>query len=392
MSAPTPATLTEAVGALPLLRHIILRDDKSSTYKLGLLRALCRAADGSAGLATEERNYISLPLGIVAMNWLRLYLPLLKADLPQVPPNLDGRERLGFVKEPTRALMLVMTPTIDLRIGQQFSAETGRLLHTALASVVNTITNMPAKFMKHEDGSPVVQIVRKRAPLPRNSLILKASYLAAFGVIRVPRDLWLVLQHLAVWIEPTLIEEWKRLTRSYAQRRTSTPIDEVTLANAMVWTEPVRARSEPSAIALRLLASGQELYCIWSGRRLSAQTLDVDHCLPWAVWPCSDLWNLLPAHRKVNQHDKRDRLPSKGALLGARDAILSWWSSAYLGDGETALAARFEQEARASLPGTNGGGRFLDLSQFFDAVDAQRQRLLHDQQVPEWDCRRPIAG
>jgi DNA invertase Pin-like site-specific DNA recombinase len=29
--------------ALPLLRHVILNDQKSATYKLGLLRALCRA-------------------------------------------------------------------------------------------------------------------------------------------------------------------------------------------------------------------------------------------------------------------------------------------------------------------------------------------------------------
>ena len=36
----------DGTGALPLLRHVILNDAKSSTYKLGLLRALCRAADG----------------------------------------------------------------------------------------------------------------------------------------------------------------------------------------------------------------------------------------------------------------------------------------------------------------------------------------------------------
>ena len=39
----------DGTGALPLLRHIILNDAKSATYKLGLLRALCRAADGQAG-------------------------------------------------------------------------------------------------------------------------------------------------------------------------------------------------------------------------------------------------------------------------------------------------------------------------------------------------------
>ena len=41
----------DGTGALPLLRYVILNDQKSATYKLGLLRALCRAADGQAGMA-----------------------------------------------------------------------------------------------------------------------------------------------------------------------------------------------------------------------------------------------------------------------------------------------------------------------------------------------------
>jgi hypothetical protein len=45
----------DGTGALPLLRHVILNDQKSATYKLGLLRALCRAADGSAGMVRDER-------------------------------------------------------------------------------------------------------------------------------------------------------------------------------------------------------------------------------------------------------------------------------------------------------------------------------------------------
>jgi hypothetical protein len=67
----------DGTGALPLLRHLILMDAKSATYKLGLLRSLCRTADGSAGLAEEGGDeHVRLPLGLVALNWLRLYLPL----------------------------------------------------------------------------------------------------------------------------------------------------------------------------------------------------------------------------------------------------------------------------------------------------------------------------
>lgn len=73
----------DGTGALPLLRHIILNDQKSSTYKLGLLRALCRAADGQAGMAADGgEDRVALPLGVVALHWLRLYLPLVAAGMP----------------------------------------------------------------------------------------------------------------------------------------------------------------------------------------------------------------------------------------------------------------------------------------------------------------------
>ena len=53
----------DGTGALPLLRHLTLADAKSATYKLGLLRAPRRAADGAAGWAEEDgEDHIRLPL------------------------------------------------------------------------------------------------------------------------------------------------------------------------------------------------------------------------------------------------------------------------------------------------------------------------------------------
>jgi SAM-dependent methyltransferase len=97
--------LDDGTGALPLLRHVILNDQKTATYKLGLLRVLCRAADGQAGMAEErDEDTVVLPLGLVALNWLRLYLPLVDAGLPQAPRNA-GPDGLGFAGEGFRALM-----------------------------------------------------------------------------------------------------------------------------------------------------------------------------------------------------------------------------------------------------------------------------------------------
>jgi len=60
----------DGAGALPLLRGVILNDEKSSTYKLGLLRAIARVADATPALAVSnlEDDTVDLPLGIVALN------------------------------------------------------------------------------------------------------------------------------------------------------------------------------------------------------------------------------------------------------------------------------------------------------------------------------------
>ncbi|WP_339799578.1 methyltransferase domain-containing protein, partial [uncultured Marinobacter sp.] len=67
----------DGTGALPTLRHIIVNDDKSSTYKLGLLRTLVRLADSSPGLVLKRSDdWVELPLGAVGLYWLMLYQPL----------------------------------------------------------------------------------------------------------------------------------------------------------------------------------------------------------------------------------------------------------------------------------------------------------------------------
>jgi hypothetical protein len=80
------------------------------------------------------------------------------------------------------------------------------------------------------------------------------------------------------------------------------------------------------------------------------ESLDVDHCFPWAAWPCDDLWNLLPAHRSVNQNQKRDRLPGAALLVSAQDRIEEWWEQGYQKAPNPLLAERFFGEAKASLP------------------------------------------
>ena len=375
----------DGTGALPLLRHVILNDDKSSTYKLGLLRVLCRIADGAGGLASPaDDEYVEIPMGLVALTWIRLYKPLLGADMPQNPSNAHGGERLGFAKAAFGRLGGVSHH--DLRVGMRFHGDTGVALHQALRDAVDTIRRMPAHYMTYpNDDGPILPVTGSMAGARgARAGQLDAPYLASFGTMRVPVHLWLAVQRFAAWIEPAIVAEWKRVTRSYGERQ-GRRLDAERLSAAMTWSDPTRDVRLARERAEQLLAA-RRLHCVWSGKRLSAASLDVDHCFPWAIWPCGDLWNLMPAHRTVNQREKRDRLPADRLLRAAQDRILGWWHAAYRADPDHPLAERFGLEAAVSLPGVAPGD--TDLDACYSALNLQRLRLKQNQQVPEWSGER----
>jgi hypothetical protein len=374
----------DGTGALPLLRHVILHDDKASTYKLGLLRALCRIADGWAGMARDtEDGHITIPLGLVAVTWLRLYLPLMAADLPQSVLNTAGVARIGFAREGFKALLGGLLSPLDLKVGAPLSGSAAIALHAALRDASDTITRVPATFLTYPGSNrPILPVIRMRGAPVTGGMTLDDARLWSYGEMRVPEELWRALQRFAVWVEPSLIAEWTRLMHSYAARQ-DRALDSGRIAAAMTWADPVRDVSVPRAISTAMLRTGKSVRCVWTGTDLTPENLDIDHAFPWTAWPCGDLWNLVPAHRRVNQHRKRDLLPSESILRQARDAILGWWDAAYL-TGRDVLPVRFSEEACASLPGLRGSGQIAAPEEVFAAMGLQRLRLRLDQGVPEW--------
>jgi SAM-dependent methyltransferase len=369
----------DGTGALPLIRHIILNDDKSSTYKLALLRVLSRIADSSAGYARDtDDGYVAVPLGLVGLYWIRLFKPLLLNDLPQSPTN-RGYDRLGFAKEGFRNLADVSH--LDLRIGMLFGSERSAALHSALRDACDTITNMPAHFITYATGGAVFPIKRGRRISKPAALHIDLPYLSSFGELLIPRHLWRALQRFDVWIEPALVAEWSRLISVYAERQRR-EIAEAKIAGAMKWSDPSRDVRIARDQAIRLMGTGK-LHCVWSGRSLTPGSLHVDHCFPWAVWPCDDLWNLLPAHREVNQNQKRDRLPGAEVLRSAQERIEDWWDRGFLKADNQPLSVRFTTEAKATLPIVAKAE--LQLDDVFAAVNLQQLRLKNDQQVPVWE-------
>jgi SAM-dependent methyltransferase len=373
----------DGAGALPLLRGIILNDEKSSTYKLGLLRAVARVADTTPALAIPhmEEDTIEIPLGVVALNWVRMYLPLVSATLPQMPGN-SGPDGLGFAKTGFRELLASNVSGQDLRIGARFTGERAAMVARALSEARRTIAEMPARYIRFPNSDARVFEVASATPSRiKGELVLDGETLSTFGHLLVPGHIWRTLQRLGSWVEPVLVGEWARLVRTYGERM-GRPISNGEVEAALTWLDPVRDTALARLTAKRMLEQGRQLSCVWTGTRLGVGVLDIDHCLPWSAWPCGDLWNLLPAAPRVNQHLKRDRLPSASALAGARRSIIAWWEEAWLQDH--ALQIRFQRETAAALPISQGAS----IEEVFAALEWRRLRLRQDQQVPEWSGAR----
>ncbi len=367
----------DGLGALPLLRHVIINDSKASTYKLALLRVLVRIADSATGLVEDvDDDTVAVPLGLVALYWIRAFKPLIEHDAPQKPPNRNDTG-LGFVKAGFRALRDISP--YSLRLGARFSGAEGESLLAALRDVRTTITQMPAHYITYP-GQQHQVFVAQTARTPRvSSFTLDGPFLGSFGRLLVPRHLWQAMSRYAAWIEPALINEWTGLMQGY-EGDARRPHDEHLAL--LRWLDPEHDTRLVRDFALRIREGNQALYCLWSGRKLR-DVFAVDHCLPFAAWPCNDLWNLFPAHPSVNQK-KGDRLPSAESLVGARERILEWWQTAFVGQG--AIAERFVDEAIAALPGTLACSTSPSPEDVFDGLMMQRATLKRDQQLAEWIC------
>src|SRR5689334_9280823 len=146
-------------------------------------------------------------------------------------------------------------------------------------------------------------------------------------------------QHLCWTSAPALVAEWIRIMKNYliGQGR---QVNEETFFRATRWSDPERDVRLARELALGLLQRNQ-LFCVWTGKKLKEESLDIDHCFPWSAWPCGDLWNLLPALRSVDQHQKTDRLPSAERLAKAREIIIDWWNAGYVRNTNPLIGEQF---------------------------------------------------
>ena len=145
-----------------------------------------------------DDEHVAIPMGLVALTWIRLYKPLLAANLPQSPQNHRGGLQLGFAKEAFGRLADLSQR--DLRVGLRLTGDSGQALHQALRDVAATVRRMPAHYMTYPNSpEPILPVEAARAARYPGVARLDEPYLASFGTMRVPIHLWLAAQRFAAW-------------------------------------------------------------------------------------------------------------------------------------------------------------------------------------------------
>lgn len=369
----------EGLGTLPLLRHLVLVDGKSSTYKIALLRIAARIADTASGCARHGPDHVTIPMGLVALFWMRMYKPLIENGLPQMPLG----QRPAFANDSFHALKMIHP--VELRAGVTFHGDTARHLHRSLGDIARLIRDMPARYLTWPaSDKPIFPVSVSRRQSAGAQVTIDEAYLWSFGEFQIPMEIWQTLTRYNVWIEPVLVTEWARLIEGYAG---TTRKDVRQLAPALLaWADPDRDTRIAKAAVARIAAAGTPLYCVWSGTRLTA-SIHIDHCFPYAAWPCGDAWNLMPASARVNG-EKSNRLVTRHALEQASERIEEWWTNAFLTADAHAHAAFF-QEAAQTLPLLIERPRASDV---IEAMQTHRLRLAKDQGLRPWEPTRPARA
>ncbi|MDG3087755.1 class I SAM-dependent methyltransferase [Vibrio hannami] len=366
-------------GDLNKVRHIIVNDSKSSTYKLALLRVLLRIADAHPGCVIDRSNgEVAIPLGLVALYWIKAYKRLI--DVGNIQQNSNTTKGLTFIT-PDGWEKIKHLSADDLSVGSLFAGEDATAIQKTIQASVKAMKDGPIKYIYTGSLSDNQQEFSTVSPTRRrkmqSSIYLDNSFFESYGSFVLNESLWECFRLYNSWIEPLVVNQWIMQMQRFKLNQDNN-ISLQTYHNCLVWLEKDHDTSEVRNRVHELRDNKTALTSAWSNTKLN-NTFHVDHCLPFAYWPNNDKWNLLPTTKTENLN-KKDRLPSKPRLVESKHRILDWWQLAW-GEND-AHRQRFFTEASLSLP--NVPPQCYEFEEVFEAMGLQIQGVKNRLLVGEW--------
>lgn len=305
---------SEANRPLDRIESVLRNDRKVATYKLALLRAFCDIAERDENAVTWfPDGYVGMPVEALAECWLAYYWPLIAAPvhIPQSQTDFSDSKKRLLIRENLKNL-------IDLAsYGDEISSETAYAILLAswkkgaysqdikaqLNLVLKTFTKaIITGPVRHSDGGGMYH------------------YNDSASLVMIESDLWREFCLSSHWIRDSITLRWADLCEKFARKN----CPDINKGIVLPFLLPNVDLKREQSIARQMYEEHPNLACVWTDKKITLASMDVDHALPFSLWRNNDLWNLLPAARKVN-NEKRDKIPTLELLRRRKEAIVETW-------------------------------------------------------------------
>lgn len=317
---------------LDRIESVLRNDRKTATYKLALLRAFCDLAERDDNAVNwRGSKQVAIPIRNIAECWLLYYWPLVASPtlIPQNNSIASGGKPMKF-RASLQALIDMATQyyggtseSILSLFCENWKKNTlpeplAKQLNKTLTTIQSTIKDGPVKYAEQGD---------------------MFSYDNITKAVLIDAELWTEFCLTGYWVKDSLLLRWAELCVRFASNHL--PQVSKGIVIEILLQAPEIKREQKAARELYL--KQENLRCVWSDRSLKANTLHVDHALPYSLWHNNQLWNLLPSHQIIN-NKKSDSVPSSSFLKIRQEAIINCWQ--YLHTSEKHL---FEYEVERTL-------------------------------------------
>lgn len=307
------------------LAKIVERESKESTYKFALLRGTIDIIQNSPNLKHAGDNLrIYYPIGSLVLKWIEYYWPLFNKKVPQRPGAT------AFEKELNKVIELYpigdrkySSLHYDLRKGISEPLKIATIFEL-LRKVRETISRQPMYYIGSSIGrsGELYAVHNNTTRLPHK---LSIDYiLGKMGSFSIPADFHHVLATVGSFVAGThsILFKWAEFSSGMVNDGSVKSSDVVELLSDSVSVRDV----EMAKNFFRNVLDQDSIRCTWSGKKLAASTMHIDHILPFSAIQNNDLWNLLPAYGNLNIRKKDDIPPME--LLGKsviKDRIIFYW-------------------------------------------------------------------
>jgi SAM-dependent methyltransferase len=286
---------------LATIQRILADDNKNTTYKYALIRALCRIARNKDQSITWHSNQVLVPIEDVTIEWIKLYWPLVTTSTFITQGHNDHFKPIVIRSKIQEIRESYHYEETDLPILLNHLDENPEQYKNEIAAITESIIKGP---IRHSGGAT------------SNTGFNVFQYDTDKKSMTIPIEIWMDICRFEHWIEDSIVIRWMQLSSSFKHQKS----DLNTILQQLLATES----DERNTSFLRDLLVNKQVpvKCVWTNQALTS--FDVDHVIPYSVWGNNDLWNLLPAKPEINRQ-KRDHLPTILLLRKQQHIILEYW-------------------------------------------------------------------